>query len=170
MFRKMVVVLGMAAVVGLVGLLTVGTVLAQRSGPNATTPQQGVMGGGVCGGQGVCVADEAVAKLLGLTSEQLAAERAAGKTLAQIAKEKGVTDQQLTDSILAERQADIDQALKDGQITQAQADWMLARAKAMIPFQISNSLGPRGAGAGMQRGMRGNGGVCPRVTSSQAAQ
>ncbi len=43
-----------------------------------------------------------------MTQEQIVAERQAGKTLSDIAKDKGVTDQQLTDAMLAGHRQTID--------------------------------------------------------------
>ena len=70
---------------------------------------------------------------LGLTIDELRAELNAGKTLAEIAEEKGRDWQAICDSIEADRIADrieaskaaIQQALAAGKITQAEADWRL---------------------------------------------
>ena len=128
--------------VALLGLFAVGAVTAQ--GPTQT-PRTGAWGQ-VC--QGAGAVSNAVSDLLGLTPAQIQAERAAGKTLAQIAAAQGITDQQLIDALVAGRADAIAQAVKDGRLTQAQADWMLAKMKAMAPFQIANPFTP-GAGRGM---------------------
>lgn len=151
MFKKIVALVGAVAVVALLGLFAVGTVFAEdpTPTPQAGTPQGGAWGR-VCRGAGVV--SDAVTKLLGMTREEIRAERVAGKTLSQIAQEKGVSDQQVTDAMLAARKAAIDQAVKDGKITQAQADWLLARAKAMAPFMLSNPFAPRAGRHGMRGG------------------
>jgi len=119
------------------------------------------LGPGVRRGQWV---SDAVTKLLGMTQEQIYTERQAGKTLAAIAKEKGITDQQLIDAMTAGQKQVIEQAVKDGRLTQAQSDWMLGRMKAMMPFMLNNPFTPGqwhgGVGAGghgsmMRGGMRG---------------
>ena len=97
---------------------------------------------------------EAVTKLLGMTPDQIYAERSAGKTLADIAEDQGVSEQQMIDAIVAAQKEAIDQAVKDGRMTQDQADWMMARAEAMAPFMLSNPSGPRG---GHGHGGRGGG-------------
>jgi hypothetical protein len=152
--KRLFAVVGAAALVGMLGLFVVGTVFAQGPTPTPAAPQApwGRAWGGVCRGAGVI--SDAVAKLLGMTQDQIYAERAAGKTLSDIAKEKGITDQQLIDAMLASRQEAIEQAVKDGRITQEQADWMIARMKAMAPFQVTNPFAP-GAGCGGFGGMRG---------------
>jgi len=170
MLKKMVMVIGTAALVAVLGLFAVGVASAQGPAPvptNAPGTPWGQAWGRVC--QGAGIVSEAVSRLLGMTPEQVYAERTAGKTLAQIAKEKGVTDQQLIDAIVAGREVAIAEAVKDGRLTQAQADWMLAKMKAMAPFQITNPFAPGsmrgrmgdGTGTGMRGrmggGMRGDG-------------
>ena len=84
-----------------------------------------------------------------------------------------MTDQQLIDAIVAGREEVIDQAVKDGRMTQAQADWMLAKMKAMAPFQITNPFGPGGMRGEMRGGMRGGcfhtGAVPGRLPPNKAA-
>jgi hypothetical protein len=96
---------------------------------------------------GYSVISDAITKLLGMTWQQIYDARASGKTMSEIAKSKGISDQKVIDAMLAGQKSAIDQALKDKRITQAQADWMLARMKAMSPFMLTNPFGP-GAGGG----------------------
>jgi len=183
MQRKIVLALGTAVVVALVGLFAVGTVFAESPTPtpNATQPKAAQPRDGawnrVCRGAGVI--SDAVTKLLGMTREQIMTERATGKTLAQIAQEKNVTEQQVIDAIVAEQQAAIDQQLKAGKITQAQADWLLARAKAMAPFTLSNPFTPKSrqphagphaghAGRGHWNGKQGKAAPTPSPTAAQS--
>lgn len=95
-----------------------------------------------------------------MTREQILTERQAGKTLAQIAQEKGVSEQQVIDALVAEQKAALDQAVKDGKITQAQADWLLARMKALAPFELSNPFTPKAKAGheGFRGGPGGHGG------------
>lgn len=85
---------------------------------------------------------EAVTDLLGMTAEELHAERAAGKTLSEIAAERGVSDQQLIDSLLDFQKEAVERALEEGRITEAQAEWLLAREQALAPFTLTNPFGP----------------------------
>jgi hypothetical protein len=174
MFKKMVIVIGTVALAAALGLFAVGTASAQgpATAPNRNpgTPLSEAWGR-VCQGAGVI--SDAVSELLGLTPEEIHAQRAEGKTLSEIADEEGVTDQELIDAIVAGREAAIAQAVKDGRMTQAQADWMLAKMKAMAPFQITNPFAPgenRGRmGGGMGGGMRGGGrGAWAAPTATQA--
>ena len=160
MFKRIVAVIGTVMAVSLVGLFVVGSAFAQGPTPPPTTAPQTPWGhawGRVCDGAGVV--SDVISKLLGMTPEQIYAERQAGKTLSDLAKAKGISDQQLIDAITAGRQGVIDQAVKDGRITQTQADWLLSKMKAMAPFMLTNPFGPGGTGGfghgGM--GMRGGG-------------
>lgn len=65
------------------------------------------------------------AKALGLTATELRVALAGGQNLTQIAASKNVTLQTVTDALTAARKADIEQAVKDGILTQAQADLLL---------------------------------------------
>jgi lambda repressor-like predicted transcriptional regulator len=62
------------------------------------------------------------AKLLGISNEDLKKALVSGKSLADLAKEKGVEVQTLIDGLANPLTAKIEQELKDGKITQEQAD------------------------------------------------
>jgi len=173
MLKKVAAVVGAAALVAVLGLFVVGSVFAQgpKPTPNAAAPTAGPPRGGawgrVCAGAGIV--SDAVAKLLGMTRDEIYAERAAGKTLSEIAKEKGVTDQQVIDAMVAGQQQVIEQAVKDGKITQAQADWLIARMKAMAPFELTNPFAPRGGQHGMRGGHGKGARAKPTATPSATA-
>ncbi|ABB14110.1 DUF2680 domain-containing protein [Carboxydothermus hydrogenoformans] len=88
-----------------------------------------------------------VAKFLGIDVSTLINERHSGKTLAQIAKEKGKSEEELVNYLVEQKKAQINQLVKDGKLTQAQADQMLQniteRTKQMVN---SVDLGPKGFG------------------------
>lgn len=139
----------------LAGAVLMGTVLAAPPTPQGTpTPganpnpwgRGGMMGGRMGGGWGgmmdVGFEDEVLA-LLGMTKEQLIAERQAGKSLAQIAEAKGVSEQRLIDTILAAKRADLDALVAQGKLTQAQADAMYQNMQQTAPQMIdSTGTGP----------------------------
>ena len=79
---------------------------------------------------------DAISSLLGITSDELKTELRSGKSLAEIATDKGVDTQRVIDAIVADEKTEIAQAVTDGTITQAQADTMLAnvvdRVTAMV--------------------------------------
>ena len=72
---------------------------------------------------------EAAAKALGMKTSELTTALQAGKTLEQLASEKGVDIQKVKDAINAahrdEVRAQIKQAVTDGKMTQAKADWLV---------------------------------------------
>jgi hypothetical protein len=68
-----------------------------------------------------------VATYLGMTRDQLWAELRSGKSLAQIAKEKGKTVDGLVSAMLAPAKAGLAKAVENGRLTKARADAILAR-------------------------------------------
>lgn len=167
---KKVLTVGLALVlVAVASLSVVGGVSAQ--GPQEAPAPQGETVwnralGRVRAGMGVMV--ETISDLLGLTPEEIHTERVEGKTLAEIANEQGITDEALIEAIVAGRVDAIEEALAEGTITQEQADWLIAKAEAMAPFQITNPFAPgqmRNAIRGRveQRGM-GRLGECPALS------
>ena len=102
-------------------------------------------------------ASQDVAKLLGLTPEELQRQLQAGKSLAAIAQEKGVTTDKLVTTILATPQARLDTLVKNGTLTQQQADQMLQTIKPHITAMIESSggMGPGMMGGGFGPGMMG---------------
>ncbi|OGO75542.1 MAG: hypothetical protein A3K45_05495 [Chloroflexi bacterium RIFOXYC12_FULL_59_14] len=149
MFKKFAKVVGVLAILTVAGLFAVGTVFAQ--GPTPPAPW-GPAWGGLS--NGYTVISEALSKLLDMTPQEIYDAHAAGQTLSEIAKAKGITDQQLIDAMLAGREEVVNQAIQDGRITQEQADWMEARMDAVTPYMITNPLGPGGFG-GRRFGMSG---------------
>ena len=61
------------------------------------------------------------AKVLGMTDQQLWEAVRSGKTLAQIAKDKGIDRQKVIDALVADAKAHLDQAVADGHLTKEQA-------------------------------------------------
>jgi hypothetical protein len=72
-----------------------------------------------------------------------------GETMAQIAISTGLTLDQFRTLMVEVRTQAIEQALNDGVLTQAQADWMSQRgAGQMAGGHMGNGSGMRGAGQG----------------------
>lgn len=69
----------------------------------------------------------ALAEKLGLTVDELNAAHAEGKTFWDLAQEKGLTVEEAQQAMLDARSAALDAMVKDGTITQEQADWMKSR-------------------------------------------
>ena len=94
---------------------------------------------------GVTPMHDDVAMQLGMTTQDLYNLMSSGKSMVQIAKEKGITEQQLMDNIMAGRRAAYSQAVKEGHMTQAQADAMLQslnnNLKTMVNGQGTGASG-----------------------------
>jgi hypothetical protein len=65
---------------------------------------------------------DTVAQALGMTSADLRLALVSGKTITQLATDKKVDLQTIQDALSTQRKGDLDQALKDGLLTQAQYD------------------------------------------------
>ena len=161
MTKKFGIVVGATVAVGMVALLVVGAVLAQGPTPpsSSATPQAkwGLRGhGGAVGAPGGM--DE-IATLLKMTPDQIWAERVLGKTIADLAKEKSVSDQQLIDALVASQKAMLDQAVTNGRLTQAQADKWLDWYKQAAALQLTEPYVGFGGMRGGPGGMRGPSGM-----------
>jgi len=114
-----------------VGVYGTTTVLADDSNPPLPFGERGPGGpGGPRGGRGLDgAALEAVAEVLGMSTDDLSAALESGKTLQELADEAGVDIQEVRDALSAVRAESmrerIAQALEDGTITQEHADWLL---------------------------------------------
>lgn len=85
---------------------------------------------------------QSLAEQLGMTVDELHAELKAGKTIAELAEEKGVDLQATQVEAMKER---IQQAIEDGRMTQEQADWMLeGLEQGLIPMGRGFGHGRRG--------------------------
>jgi hypothetical protein len=128
-----------------------------------------------------------LAEELGMTLDELSAALAEGKTVAELAAERGVSLEDLVAALIAQRAEALSQAVADGDLTQEQADWMLEEMTEHLAWRLENvgwggdggGCGMRGGGWGMQgsgqgyrggRGMRGgvwgNGAAAPRFPSN----
>ncbi|HEY8192960.1 MAG TPA: hypothetical protein VIF36_03445 [Gaiellaceae bacterium] len=80
---------------------------------------------------------DAAAKYLGLSESALHTQLENGKTLAQVAKAQGKSVDGLVNALLAESNTRIDQAVKDGKLTKAEADEFRAGLKARITDMVN---------------------------------
>ena len=86
----------------------------------------------------------AAAKALGMTETDLLTQLRSGKSLAAVAKDKGVDVQKVVDALVAEAKQRIADAVKNGRLTQAQADQRLKNLTARITARV-NAARPEGA-------------------------
>ena len=129
-----------ALVVGLVAVFGVVTLVSAQN-PTPPAPGQGfgrgMMGGMMGGATGQygpmhTYMQSALAEKLGLTVDELNAAHADGKTFWDLAEEKGLTAEEAQQAMLDARNTALDAMVKDGTITQEQADWMKSRSGAMM--------------------------------------
>jgi hypothetical protein len=102
--------------------------------------------GNAAGTQSGFLHDELIAAWaakLNLTVDEINTRLASGETMSQIAYSTGISVDQFSSLMAEVRSTALDQAVANGTITQAQADWMKTRG----------ACGTGGSG----RGMRGNG-------------
>jgi hypothetical protein len=85
---------------------------------------------------------EAAAQKLGMTTTELLTQLRSGQTLAQIAQAKGTTEQAVIDAALAAAKTRLNQAVTDGDLTQAQADTIYTQ----LEQKGSRLFTPRGRG------------------------
>jgi len=87
------------------------------------------------------VHDEAAA-LLGITPEELISLHQSGKTLSDIAVELGQDADTFKAALVASRNQAIDEAVANGELTDAQAALMKTRSDAAVSAQLQREVGP----------------------------
>ena len=157
--KKLVVTLMVVAVV-VFGLSAVGVAYAQSPtqtpGPgtgrmSGRGSQNGLGGANTPVGEGILhdYMIAAYAKALDIPVADLEARLDNGETMSQIALSTGMTLDEFRTLMVEVRIRAIDQALSDGVLTQAQADWLkLHGAGQMAGGQNRNGSGMRGGGQG----------------------
>lgn len=165
---------GFVALAGglLLGGAVAGTAFAQQAagpswGPGACP--MGAGGGPRSGGRpgagpmGQAGAPHAaIAAALGMNSEDLFTAQRSGKTIAQLAQEKGVDLDTVVKTALEAHDKALDAQVQAGRLTQEQADSMDARMEANVRTMVTQQHGPGsgggpGSGSGMWPGRRGPG-------------
>jgi len=106
-------------------------------------------------------AAEELSKLLGLKTEEIVEQRNSGKSLADIAKDQGVAQDEVVSTMLKARKELLDERVKAGIITQEQADLMLERMQSRITERVQDpAVGPGSGRGGCGMGGPGAGGGC----------
>jgi lambda repressor-like predicted transcriptional regulator len=128
--RLLVISSGALVLLLLVGLIGGTLVFAQDTEQDTSGPGPGGRGEMLGWGGGSWAEFDVAAKALGLTPNELFVElHDAGKTLTEIAQEKGVDITTVQDALNASRaeaqQQAIAQAVADGTMSQEQANWLL---------------------------------------------
>jgi hypothetical protein len=100
---------------------------------------------------------ETAAKSLNLTVTQLDAQLKTGQTLTSLAVIQKVSLETVKNAVLGDLKAQLSQAVKDGKLTQAQADQRLTQAGTQANFGLDSGRGD-GKGMGGKGQERGRGG------------
>ena len=148
-------------VIALAGTLALSLAFAygprfQSAGTPAQAPGYGsaVRAGAVFAGT---LHDEAAA-LLGITPEELIALHQDGKTLSDIAVELGQDPGAFQAALVGSRNQAIDEAVANGELTDAQASFMKSRSEAAVTAQLQREVGPNaGFAYGPARGAQAYG-------------
>jgi polyhydroxyalkanoate synthesis regulator phasin len=99
------------------------------------------------GGPGRMHIGQAVLDTLGMTADELRTELQSGKTIADVAAEKGVSVDTVVAAIVTEMNERIDQAVADGRLTEDEAAERKANAEEKATDIVNGELpmrGPRG--------------------------
>lgn len=156
---------------GLIAGLILGSVGFAYAAPVDATSTNPVLASGLHLGQSVRDAGgrliDVLASMTGLSTDAIQAERADGQSISAIATANGVETEAVVAKALEARKVVLDAKVKDGTITQSQADAAYTQMTERVTERIStNDVGApswagggRGAGGGM--GGRGAGdGTC----------
>ena len=137
------------------GIIFTSSALAQSPTPTQTPSNgrgmmsqgAGMQGAGMMGGQTNSMVATA-AKSLDMTQTDLVAALNGGKTVADVAKDKGVSLDVIVNAFVATRSDWMKTMVTSGRLTQAQADANLAIMKTNITSQLNEKWSPRGNGTG----------------------
>jgi hypothetical protein len=141
----------------LVALLVVGVIGATNTFAQGSSNDLLQHGHGPGGGRGLGQVElEAAAKVLGMTTDEVSTALQSGKTLQDLADQAGVKIEDVQAAIQAAHETElrdrIAQAVQDGTITQANADWLLEGLdKGFIGVPGAFGFGdPHGFGHGLK--------------------
>ncbi len=83
-------------------------------------------------------------EILGLSDEELYQLRASGKSIEQIANDKGISTEQLLEKMIKARTEQLDKLVKDGKITEEQKATMLEKMEESMKEAIKRTeMGPK---------------------------
>jgi hypothetical protein len=144
MLKKLAIAAGAAATVIAAGAVLFGTAFAAGPGPRSDT---------AIGGRDVPLA--VASQLTGLSLDELVAELEGGRTIPALLEEMGIDLSVFHQAVADARQAELDQAVAEGEITPERAQVM-----AQSMEQAQTSAGPHGSRYGS--------GQCPGDCAGEA--
>ena len=154
----------------LAGLVKDGTINQSQADKVASTLDKNLPKGGGFGrgGHGGGADLDAAAKAIGISADDLRTALQGGKTLAQIAKDKGVDQNTLVDKLVTAEKAQLADAVKAGRLTQAQADQRAADLKARITERVTSTRPAGGRDGHRPGGPEGPGSTSPSTSPSSS--
>lgn len=87
---------------------------------------------------------QAAAEVLGTDVDTLMQELRSGKTLAELASEKGVSVDVLVDALVSDATAQLDQAVADGKLDQSKADEIKSKLSERVTARVNGEAGAPG--------------------------
>ena len=117
-------------------------------------PPHSLRGGGLLGVEGQA-ADEAAAKVLGMSVEDLQAALREGSTLADLAKKQGKDVDTLVDALVAVAKERVAEGVKAGKITQETADRIEKTLEQRVRTVVQNGRPAFGAMGGPRMHLKG---------------
>lgn len=148
--KKLILGLTIAISIGL-GVTAYAANVETATSTNYT--HQGVGLGRITGIRGYDYVEAVLKDKLGMTDEEITAGFNSGKTMYDLAKEKGMTEDEFKIALLEERIKAIDKAVADGNITKEEGDSI----KENLKNNMDNCTGIPGQKAGNGNGTKGNG-------------
>lgn len=130
------------------GLVDDGTITSDQRDKVASTLADRLPppGHGPRGPKGLAL--DVAAQALGMSEQDLRAQLRAGKSVADVAKDKGVALDKVTGALQKAAEDRLAQAVEDGRLTQAQAD----EEKAELSQKIADGVQRKGVGPGKGHG------------------
>jgi hypothetical protein len=137
-----------------------------QGGPGSGDGGQGRGGAGFGGPFGDAI--DIAAKDLGVTVGDLNTAMQGGQTIAQLAQSKGVDLNKVIDDMVAGVKEHYDADVASGEHTQAEADQVMAQAKAQVTDMVNGKTPVGGPPPGGGRGPRPNGTASSTTTTTTA--
>ncbi|MBV7275899.1 hypothetical protein I6U48_23680 [Clostridium sp. PL3] len=159
--KNLIIALTMAIAVGIGATAYASTGATNGTNGNRSSYERTGLGR-TTGMRGYDYVESILKNKLGMTDKEITDGLNSGKTMYDLAKEKGMTVDQFKTALLEERNKAVDQAVADGKITKEEGDSIKATLKSNlenctgVPGERMGN-GKRGTGHMMGNGTRGNG-------------
>ena len=156
--KNMILALALTLAIGS-GVTVFATTTSNKTGvTNCISSKASGLGmGRITGVRGYENVEAVLKNKLGISDSEIDAARNSGKTMYEIAKEKGMSEEDFKAAVLEEKYKAIDEAVSKGTITKEQGEEYKAQIKNNIDNCSLDGSGMKGdRGKMMGRGQRGN--------------